>query len=350
MADKSLALIGAGGIGGKHAEAAENIGAPVRWVVDILPDRAEKLSDKLSAHADTTCDAALADPNVGAVIIGVPNYLHADLAIRALAAGKHVFLEKPMAMSLAECDAILAAHAKSRQVLQLGFAHRYTTVGQKAKEVVDSGALGAIHHVKAHIHLRRSVPGLGRWFTTKAESGGGALMDLGCHLIDLSLWLLGHPPVRDVLGQTYSLFGKRMRDYNFAEMWAGPPNYDGVCDVDDSAHALVRLANGCTLQLDVSWAGNFPEPNVPLSQMILVGDAGGLAFQLFGDHVMLTTEVDKQLVHERIEVAEANFYETQLADFLSGVEQGQCFGATAQDGRRVQEVVTEIYKSSGVAS
>jgi predicted dehydrogenase len=346
MAAKSLALIGAGAIGGKHAEAAKRIGAPVKWVVDLLPDRAEKLAQPLGAQAAVTCDAALADDDVGAVIIGVPNCRHAELAVRALAAGKHVFLEKPMALSLAECDAILAAHAQSQQVLQLGFAHRYTSVGHQAKEIVAAGRLGAIHHVKAHIHLRRNVPGLGRWFTTQAESGGGALMDLGCHLIDLALWLLGHPPVRDALGQTYSLFGKRMQDYHFGEMWAGPPNYAGVCDVDDSAHAIVRFATGCTLQLDVAWAGNFPEPNVPLSQVVLAGDTGGLAFQLFGDHVMLTTEVQQQLVHERIEVSETDFYCDQLADFLRGVKQGECFGATGADGRRVQEVVTQIYTSA----
>ena len=101
-----------------------------------------------------------------------------------------------------------------------------------AKELADGQHCGRIYHAKAHLYQRRGIPGLGGWFTTKEQAGGGALIDLGVHLLDLSLFVLGHPQPKEVLGQVYGVFGRRMQDYIFENMWAGPPNFNGVCDVE----------------------------------------------------------------------------------------------------------------------
>jgi predicted dehydrogenase len=343
---KQLGIIGAGAIGLKHAEAAREAGAAVRWVVDVNLEKARALAEKFGGEPCESIAPAINDPATDAIIVGVPNHLHREFAVASLDAGKDVLLEKPMALNAAECAQINAAAVRNDRVLQLGFAHRYTAVGRLARQIVDEGRLGEIYHAQAHLHLRRGVPGLGKWFTTKSISGGGALIDVGVHLIDLSLWILGHPEVVDVNGQVYSTFGRRMRDYVYKDMWAGPPDWDGVCDVEDAAHALVRFRNGSTLDLNVAWAGNFPEQAMPVSMMGFFGDRGGMTFELFGDHANVTSERDGALIDERFEAPAAELYRDQLAAFLQSMETRQVTGATGSDGEVVQRIVDDIYRSS----
>ena len=342
----TIGIIGAGAIGQKHAVAAQQAGAAVRWVVDVDALRAEDLAASCGASAATTPEALLADADVDAVVIGVPNRWHHRLALAALEAGKDVLLEKPMATSAEQCAEINAAAERAGRMLQVGYVHRYTSVGRTALELVNDGTLGEIYHAKAQLWLRRGVPGLGKRFTTKRESGGGALMDVGVHLIDLALHLLGFPEAEEVTGQVYSNFGRRMRDYVFESMWAGPPDWDGVCDVEDAAHALVRFRSGATLSLDVAWAGNFPATAMPTSLVGLFGDRGGMAFQLFGDHVDLTVEEDGAVVDRRVDAAERDAFHEQFLDFQRAVLERRCFGPTGQEGLVVQSIVDRVYGSS----
>ena len=343
---KQIGIIGAGAIGLKHAEAAQQIGATIRCVADINLQKAVDLAEKFGGQPCEAAATAINDAETDAIIIGVPNHLHHEFAIAALEAGKDVLLEKPMAMSAAECAEINAVAARTGRMLQIGFAHRYTAVGRLARQIVDEGRLGEIYHAKAHLHFRRNVPGLGKWFTTKSISGGGALIDVGVHLLDLALWILGHPQVADVNGQVYANFGRRMRGYVFENMWAGPPDWDGVCDVEDAAHALVRFDNGATLDLNVAWAGNFPESSIPTSLMGFFGERGGMTFELFGDHATVTSERDGAVVDERIEAPTADFYRDQLADFFGSLENRRIAGPTGQDGETVQRIVDAIYRGS----
>jgi predicted dehydrogenase len=343
---KQIGIIGAGAIGQKHAEAARDAGAAIRWIADSNLARAAELAEKFGG---TPCDSAttvFADDAVDAVVIGVPNRLHHPLAIEALEAGKDLLLEKPMALSSSQCAEINDVATRTGRIVQIGFVHRYTAVGQLARQVVDEGRLGNIYHAKAHLHIRRGVPGLGKWFTTKAVAGGGALIDVGVHLIDLAMYTLGYPEVADVSGQVYSTFGRRMRGYVYENMWAGPPDWEGVCDVEDAAHAFVRFRNGATLELDVAWAGNFPEPSIPTSLMGFFGDAGGMTFELFGDHAQLTTERDGALTDERLEAPTAAPFRDQFAAFLQCLETREVTGANGCEGEVVQRIVDEIYGNS----
>ncbi|MBX3433732.1 MAG: Gfo/Idh/MocA family oxidoreductase [Pirellulales bacterium] len=341
-----LGIIGAGAIGRKHAEAARKVGVAVRWVVDPCRERAEDLAAKCGAEPLASPELLWGDAAVGAVIVGAPNKWHAELAVAALEAGKDVLLEKPMGTSVAECRRINAAAQAGDRVLQLGFVHRYTGVGRTAERLARAGACGEIYHARAQLRLRRGVPGLGKWFTTKEIAGGGALIDVGVHLVDLALHVLGYPEIREVMGQTYATFGRWMRDYVYQDMWAGPPDYDGVCDVEDAAHAFIRFVSGATLALDVAWAGNFPEASVPASSMGFFGDRGGMAFELFGNHVDLTREVDGAVADERIDAPETDFYYDQLVDFLEAVATRRVAGASGLHGERVQSIVESIYADS----
>lgn len=342
----SVAIVGAGSIGQKHALAAKAAGACVGYVIDPDQQRAKALADEIGAEHATDVAAALGDPAVDSIVVCVPNCFHKDLAIEAMQAGRHVLLEKPMALNESECQEVNDVAEATGRVLQLAFVHRYTGVGQVAKQVVAAGTLGTVYHAKAHLHFRRGVPGLGKWFTNRRLSGGGALIDVGVHLVDLAMHVLDFPEVESVSGQVYAKFGSKMDRYVYDNMWAGPPNLQGVFDVEDSAHAFVRFANGSTLDLHVAWAGNFPETSVPTSMMGFFGERGGITFELFGDHVNQSFEEAGALVDTRLTVPDTDPFRDQFVDFLKGIESGSCCGPSGLQGQVDQSIVDAIYQAS----
>ena len=120
----------------------------------------------------------------------------------------------------------------------------------------------------------------------------------------------------------------------------------GLKLVEDAAHAFLRFRNGATLELDVAWAGNFPEKSIPASLMGFFGDAGGMTFELFGDHATLTTERDGALVDERLEAPAAEPFRDQFVDFLQSLDTRRLTGANGCEGAVVQRIVDEIYLNS----
>lgn len=342
-----LGILGAGAIGEKHATAAASVGIDVGHIVDHDASRADALAGTYTAESSNDPQDLWGDDTIDAVVIGVPNAFHKPLALEAMRAGKDVLLEKPMALSAAECDELIAVAKETGRILQIGYAHRFTSVGSAAKQIVEAGDLGDLYHAKAHLHLRRSIPGLGGWFTNKSIAGGGALIDLGVHLIDLSLHLMGQPTTVSVTGKAYSKFGTKMQDYIYESMWAGPPKYDGVFDVDDHATAMITFDSGATLDLQVSWACNLPTGTLPDSMVALCGDRGGLAFELFGDHLLLKHEINRRNAESKLALPEADQMALQMSDFASAIaERKPSVGATPADGRKVQAIVDAIYQSS----
>lgn len=343
-----VGIIGAGAIGKKHAEAAVKAGAEVSWIVDINPQLGNELADEHGARYEETPDKLWDDNSTPAVVIGVPNWLHKPFTVAALSAGKDVLLEKPMAMNVQECHTIAEVAELHQRVLQIGYAHRYTGVARVAHSLVQEGKIGDAYHARANLFLRRGVPGLGKWFTTKEFSGGGALIDVGVHLIDLSLYLLDFPDPTQVLGQTYENFGRRMQDYDYESMWSGPPNYDGICNVEDAAEALIKFSNGATLELHVAWAGNYPSKLMPVSQVALLGSKGGLAFELFGTEVHLAQQEDGKLVDSATPIADDEFFLRQFQDFTNSIQLREVQGANPQQATLVQTLVETIYESSRI--
>ncbi len=341
-----LGIIGAGTIGQVHAAAAQSAGMSIARVIDVQQERGRALAAQFAGaiHSSKVSDL-LNDPAINAVVIAVPNRWHKELAIAALEAGKDVLLEKPMGMNRSECAAINRIVDAKGRILQIGMANRFSAVGQAAKPIISGGELGHIYHAKALLYRRRGVPGLGGWFTTKAVSGGGVLIDNGVHLIDLALWLMGFPQVTRVSGKVYEFFGKRMKDYIYETMWAGPPNLEGLCDVEDSAHALIHFAGGATLDLQVAWAINIPT-KLESSLMGFFGDRGGLTFELFGDHLNLATEHNRRNVDTRVNVPEIDQFAQQMLSFAKSVQAREFPIATGQQGELVQSILDAIYESS----
>ncbi|MBL9121282.1 MAG: Gfo/Idh/MocA family oxidoreductase [Phycisphaerae bacterium] len=344
-----LGIVGAGAIGTVHAETALRNGLRVAGVWDMHGARADALVARIGGHAARSLDELLAMPQMEAVAIAVPNVSHADCAVRALERGKHVLLEKPMAMSVAECDRILAAAKASGRTLQLGFVCRGTPASAAAKRFVDAGRLGRIYHAKCSIYRRRGIPGLGGWFTTKAQAGGGPLVDLGVHVLDLVRYLTDKPQATRVSGACYANFGHPIASYRYVDMWAGPPKPDGTFDVEDHATALIRCEGGLTIELNATWAMNQPEGALK-DGIFLFGDRGGLAFQIFGSEVTLATEEDGRLVDVKplLEPGDAlgKAWDAQYLQFTQAIRRGVRPHATGEDGRAIQALLEAIERSS----
>lgn len=344
-----LGIIGCGGIGGVHALAARRAGIPVVAVWDISVERGKAFAQAHGAAASDSIDGLLARKDVTAVAICVPNDQHHPCAIKALAAGKHVLLEKPMAMTTGQCDEIAAAAAKAGTVLQIGLVCRGSPAARCVRSFIEAGRFGRIDRISCALYRRRGIPGLGGWFTTKARSGGGPLIDLGVHMLDLSLWLAGAPQPLRASGVTSSGLGAAMRGYTFTSMWAGPPRYDGVCDVEDSATALVRCEGGLVIEMNVCWAANIPEGHFK-DGICVVGSKAGAAFQVFGKSVSIATEEEGHLVdlspHFVADDPERQMWDEQYRQFIDAVDGRSPPHADAAAGRRVQALVEAIYESA----
>ena len=246
-------LVGAGQIA--HACAGQINGHPDAEVIAVSDPHEKRCSELASelgiSRSYTDSEKLFADGDVDAVYIAVPNKFHAPLAIRALEAGKHVILDKPFALSADEAGQVLASAEKSGKLFTLGMNQRFVPDCQKIKSLVKRGDLGEIYHAKAYWFRRTGIPKLGTWFGKKEISGGGCILDIGVHLLDLCLYTMGNFRPVSVSGATYGKFGHR----GLGEGGWGLSDREEIpFDVEDFASALIKFENGSTVTLDVSWA------------------------------------------------------------------------------------------------
>jgi predicted dehydrogenase len=196
----------------------------------------------------------LAVPSIDAVSVCLPNALHAPVTIAALQAGKHVLVEKPLARTAAEGQTMIEAAADVQRVLMIAFNQRYRGDVQWLKQYIAGGALGQIYYAKAHWMRRSGIPRLGSWFVSKEQAGGGPLVDLGVHVLDIALYLMDEPRPLAVSASTYAAFGPRG-----LKGWPGREQFSDdqrLYEVEDLASAFLRLEGGATLLLEASWAAH----------------------------------------------------------------------------------------------
>ena len=253
MADKlKMAIVGCGGIAcGAHASNYDNIdNIEIVAVCDIDPERTQliKGKHKSCANAWETVDYMdiVNSPDVDAIDICTPNYLHAPIAIAALNAGKHVLTEKPDAMTVQEVEAMKEASERNGKVLMAMRNNRFTPAAIHALKGIAKDEYGKFYAGRCGWTRRRGIPGDGSWFADKSKSGGGPLIDLGVHMIDLSMYLMGNPKPISVSGSTYREI-------------AGKKEKGGKFDVEDLAMGFIKFDNGACLQLEFSWASNISD-------------------------------------------------------------------------------------------
>ena len=273
-------IIGTGGVaGGGARDFGDNPDAELIAVADPSYERRTEFASRFEvATALESADELLALDAVDAVYIAVPNYLHVPLAAQALNAGKHVILEKPFALSRADAEPLVAAARGTDCHFMLGMNQRFTPHVQRARQLVAQGRIGRAYHCKTFWRRRTGIPGIGSWFTRKTLSGGGGLLDIGVHMLDNAMHILGNFNVHSVSGATYREFGPR---------GAGEGGYglsertEAAFDVDDFATAILKLDDGATVLIDAVWAMH----NEHRSEMniLLYGSEG--AIDTYGDRL-----------------------------------------------------------------
>ena len=344
-----LGIIGAGGIGQMHAASARDAGSDVVAVTDIDEAAARSLADAHAADVCADLRALCAHDAVEAVVVAVPNALHVECAETAVALGRDVLLEKPMATNVPGCESLIDAVRATDRFVQVGFVSRYAPAVEAVREKIVAGEFGRIYRARASYIRRRGIPGLGGWFTTRAAAGGGVLIDLGVHAIDLMLHLAGRPAPRRASGVCGSHFGSPIASYRFDEMWGGPPRLGGTFDVEDDASALIRCDDGFTMALDAAWAANVVEEEQD-NGVLLLGEKGGAMINPWEGKVRLVFERDGAVVDEAPtfdpETQWDLAWQRQHEDFARNVRKRTAPGPSVADGLEVQRVLDAIYRSS----
>jgi predicted dehydrogenase len=282
-----IGVIGVGGMLNYHVEGFRSAGGEVVALADINHGAAKKAAEVLGVpQAFGDAELMLREGGVDAVSIITPNKFHAPLAVQALKAGKHVFCEKPPALNAREAQRMATAAEEAGKVLMFNFNNRARPESYAMMDYVSSGAVGRINSAQALWVRRTGIPGFGGWFTNKALSGGGPVIDL-LHMIDLALYFMDYPEPDWVLGATFSDF---IGDRNFKGPWGLPDSAKGVNDVEAAAHGFVRFKSGQVLFLRNSWAEMNKREEVSVT--FQGSKAGGMVRRLFGSDGLDDTAID----------------------------------------------------------
>ena len=268
---------------------------------------------------------------VDVVSIATPNTLHAPLTIDALKAGLHVLCEKPMAMNAAQAQKMVDAAKAAKRKLAINYSHRLTPNVQAMGRYIAAGDIGKAYFARTVWHRRRGIPGR-QSFVTKNFSGGGCLIDLGVHIIDIALYCLGFPKVLSVTGQTYMKFDKL--DVPKLKM-----------EVDDFATAYIRCEGDITLAVEVSWASH----HTPGEEMTtaIYGTNGGVFRQIGQDwkpQITVSRREHGNLVTTKLD----SFADVPSPpqDLINAVLENRQPAASGEHGLLLMKILDAIYKSS----
>jgi predicted dehydrogenase len=324
-----IAILGAGYIGEIHARAVKNQpDAELVAVVDTLKEKAADFAVRYSIpDIYTSLDDLLKSHAADAVIIGTPNYLHASQAVCSFEAGLHVFVEKPMALTVAEAKLMTQASLDSSRTLMIGHCWRYDTEVNWLRDQVQANHLGNIIRTKGYgIHEHWGPSG---WFTQKELAGGGALMDMGIHAIDTVRYLLDDPDPLSV----YAMLG----------------TYYGNYDVDDTGILMIHWKGGTVSCIESGWWQ--PHSDGPEAATHLFGTKG--YGSVFPTQLMLPigqTEkvkvVENGYEHPRKEHCEQAMYDRQMAHFLTSITRGTQPSSSAVVGVTNMKILEAAYQSS----
>ncbi|MCK5861961.1 MAG: Gfo/Idh/MocA family oxidoreductase [Candidatus Hydrogenedentes bacterium] len=337
-----VGLIGAGAIArDQHLPYWRQLEAEGRVeisaICDPIKERREAEAEKcVQAKTFANYKKMLTAIDFDIIDVCTQNRFHAPAAIAALNADAHVLVEKPMAMNSKECKAMIAAAKGKNRKLMVAQHMRFEARAEKLKEVITGGALGQIYTAETKWLRRRGIPGWGK-FHIKKESLGGPLIDIGVHMMDLCVWLMGSPKPIAASGKVYRMFGDRPDLFNGE--W-GVPYPAKEFTVEDYATAFIRFENNITLQMSVSWAANIHDE---IENMSILGDKGGIGINplgLFGaDHSSLTNSTWDCLSGE-------DGHRREVRHFCECVEKDLPVMVKPEESLRIQKIIDAIYESS----
>ncbi|MFI2858550.1 Gfo/Idh/MocA family protein [Paenibacillus sp. JSM ZJ436] len=344
MSTLNIGLIGSGSISESHLKAySANPKVRLAAVCDLNEPRAREKAEKYDIpNVYSNYKELLANSEVDAVSICTWNNSHAEISIAALQAGKHVLCEKPLCKTVEEALQVQEAVRESGKTLQVGYVRRHASSIHVLKKFIDEDELGEIYFAKASLIRRLGNPG--GWFADQERSGGGPLIDIGVHVIDLCWYLMGKPKVKSVSGNTYNRLGNRSHIQNLDFYKAA--DYDAALNnVEDMANALIRFENGASLLVDVSFTLHARDNS---AQINIYGDKGGAEIE---PKLSIVTErhntiinVEPQLTHPGFEFQGA--FDQEISHFVDS-----CLGliqtnSPVEDGVEMIKILNAVYQSA----
>jgi len=346
-----VGIVGCGGIAnGKHLRNMKKAGKfDVVALCDIVVERAEKAAQEYGtpdAKVYTDYKKLLEDKTIDAVYVLTPNKSHSFISIDAMEAGKHVMCEKPMAKTAKEAREMVATSKKTGKVLTIGYNNRYNPNSQLMKEAAVRGDFGEVYFARGHALRRRAVPTWGV-FLNEEEQGGGPLIDIGTHALDLTLWVMDNYKPKSVMGNVYHKL-----------------NHNGVCGnafgpwdpkeftVEDSCFGFITMENGATIILESSWALNVLE--YAEAQTTICGTKGGADMK---DDQLRINGDDFGRLYEKVPNLKAGsvpFYDGASNDpgvveqmvFYNAITKGSELVIKPEQACVVTEILEAIYESA----
>ena len=329
MSRLKIGIIGCGGIAnGKHLPSLKAINrADLVAFCDLVPERAEKAAREYGvpgAKVYTDYHELLKDESIDVCYVLTPNRSHADISCDAMRAGKHVMCEKPMA----KCAADARRMVETGKKLTIGYQHRQKAASQYVKSCIERGDLGEIYYAKALAIRRRGTPNWGV-FLNEYEQGGGPLIDIGTHSLDLTLYLMNNYQPRMVVGTRY----KKVENPECGNPWGGWGPEENTT-LEDAAFGFIVMENGATITLDATWALNTESP-IPEGSCRLCGSKAGASI-LF-DQVTINKGEFGRLVDSKPDLGAGG------VAFYDGVKETP---AITEQRRVVSEILEAIYTSA----
>jgi predicted dehydrogenase len=346
-----VGVVGLGWAGQQHLQAYQQIEG--LEVVGIAGQETDLLAELGAVHGVTDLfddwEELIELPGLDAISVAVPTFLHAPIAVAALDRGLHVLSEKPIARDAVEARQMVHAARRAGRVLDVAFNHRRRGDIKELKKIIEAGELGRPYYAKASWLRRSGIPGLGSWFTSRELAGGGPLADIGVHVLDYALYLLGEPKVLAVSAVTYAELGPRGRG------GSGRPAADrskSMFEVEDFASAFLRLAGGGTLLVEAGWASyRTPED---LMDFTVYGTDGGAELRVEGasmtpaGKLTVFTEIDGRNADRIVTVAPGRGHQHVVEDFVD-IVRGDPAGWSAHDGSSAltrAEIIDAAYLSA----
>jgi predicted dehydrogenase len=310
-------------------------------VADANEATAKAAQEKFGVpHAFTDYKQLLDLAEINAVNVCTPNFLHKQPTVDALNAGKHVIVEKPIALNAVEGQEMVDAAKRNGKKLQVALNIRFNSGPQAVKRFIKEGGMGEIYYARAHALRRRGVPGWGV-FTQKDKQGGGPLIDIGVHILDLTLWLMDYPEPASVSGTTYTKFGTKEGVLGLMGQW-DPKIYT----VEDFAAGLVKFKNGASLVLESSFIANVQDREEMRTNVM--GTNAGATVDPFNDantkiyREEFGTLTDSQPVF----LPKVGSHEMEIRSFVQAIIDDTPVEVPGEQGLMVTRILDAIYASS----
>ncbi len=330
MADKKklkVGVVGVGFAGRAHIEGYKNVeDADLIAICDVSKERADEAAAKYGIpKAFNSVEEMLKLEELDAISVCLPNALHEPVTVAALKAGKHVLCEKPLAANAKQAANMVAAAEKSGKVLAMSLNFRYLNTSLTAKKLIEAGELGEIYYAKTAMLRNNAIPK--GWFHVKERSGGGPLLDLAAHVLDVTWWLMGCPEPVSACGSTFKKLGVAGKGMGSWGVGYG----DGPVDIEDLAVGIIKFKDGQSLFVEVSWALHTP----PAQYCHLFGTEGGL-----------TVFPDFAIHKPSAQIPQMEPGKDRIREFVRNILDGTEPLGPGRDGLKIMKMLDAIYKSA----